>query len=165
MGKLNKLERVLIIILLFLSVILGAGLGIFIAAFNNTTDIAELENFKPEIPSKIYDRNGNLISEIFTVKREPVTFEQIPKNLINALLAIEDAQFYSHHGINLKRVFGALVANIKSPCTSIRYTSVMEHTVLKQLPSFISTKELRISHSRNAHCLQDCRNRLTGFRR
>jgi len=114
MGKLNKLERVLIIILLFLSVVLGAGLGIFIAAFNNTTDIAELENFKPEIPSKIYDRNGNLISELFTVKREPVNFEQIPKNLINALLAIEDAQFYSHHGINLKRVFGALIANIKS---------------------------------------------------
>ncbi len=114
MGKLKKLERVLIIILLFLSIVLGAGLGIFIAAFNNMTDIAELENFKPEIPSKIYDRNGKLISEIFTVKREPVSFDQLPKNLINALLAIEDAQFYSHHGINLKRVFGALVANIKS---------------------------------------------------
>ncbi len=114
MGKLNKLERVLVIILLLLSIVLGTGLGIFIAAFSNTTDIVELEDFKPEIPSKIYDRNGNLISELFTVKREPVTFEQLPKNLINALLATEDAQFYSHHGINLKRVFGALVANIKS---------------------------------------------------
>jgi len=114
MKKLNKLERTLIIILLVLSVVLGTGLGILISAFDNTSDISELENFKPEIPSKIYDRNGNLISELFTVKREPVTFAQLPKNLINALLAIEDDQFYFHHGINIKRVFGALIANIKS---------------------------------------------------
>ena len=110
----NKLELVLIFILLFLTIVLGTGMGILISSFENTTDISSLEDFKPEIPSKIYDRSGILISEIFTIKREPVIFEKLPKNLINALLAIEDDQFYSHRGINVKRVFGAFIANIKS---------------------------------------------------
>lgn len=110
----TKVEKTLIITLIFLSVILGTGLGIIISLFNDTSDIKSLENFKPEIPSKIYDRNGNLISEIFTVKREPVTFDILPKNLINALIAIEDAKFYKHKGIDIKRIFGALWANIKT---------------------------------------------------
>ncbi len=114
MKHLNKLEKILIYILLFLSIVLGSGLGIVISVFDDTTDISSLENFKPEIPSKIYDRNGELISELFTVKREPVTFEELPKNLINAILAIEDSQFYSHRGIHVKRVFGAFIANVKS---------------------------------------------------
>ena len=114
MRKLKTIEKVLIFTLLFLSIVLGVGLGYLIASFEDTSDISKLENFQPEIPSKIYDRNGNLISELFTVKREPVTFDQLPKNLINALIAVEDNQFYKHHGINVKRIFGAVIANIRS---------------------------------------------------
>lgn len=114
MKRLKNLEKVLILILLSLSLGLGTGMGVLISAFEDTTDISKLENFKPEIPSKVYDRNGDLISEIFTVKREPITFEQIPKDLINALIAIEDNRFYSHRGINVKRIFGAILANIKT---------------------------------------------------
>ena len=112
--KLSKIEKALIISLIFLSVILGSGLGVLISLFNDTSDIESLENFKPEIPSKIYDRNGILISELFTVKREPVPFDMLPKNLINALIAIEDAKFYKHKGIDIKRIFGALWANIRT---------------------------------------------------
>ena len=90
--RLKRLEKTLIYILLFLAIVLGTGVGILISIFEDTTDIASLEDFKPEIPSKIYDRNGNLISELFTVKRDPITFEKLPKNLINALLAIDDVQ-------------------------------------------------------------------------
>ena len=114
MNRLNTLEKCLIFILLFLSVVLGVGMGILIAFFDDTTDISSLEDFRPEIPSKIYDRNGELISELFTVKREPVNFEDLPENLINAVLALEDSAFYSHHGIHLKRIFGALMVNIRS---------------------------------------------------
>ena len=114
MKKLRKIEKLLISILLLLTIVLGTGMGIFVSSFMGVYEIAKLENFKPEIPSKIYDRNGVLISELFTVKREPVTFEQIPKDLINAVLAIEDINFYTHKGIHLKRVLGALIANIKT---------------------------------------------------
>jgi penicillin-binding protein 1A len=114
MKKLKKIELILILLLLFLSIVLGTGMGILISQFEDTADISSLEHFQPEIPSKIYDRNGNLISEIFTVKRDPVTFEKLPKDLVNAIIAIEDDQFYSHRGINIRRVFGALIANIKT---------------------------------------------------
>ena len=114
MKRLNTLEKILIFILLFLSVVLGVGMGVLIAFFDDTTDISSLEDFRPEIPSKIYDRNGELISELFTVKREPVNFEDLPEDLINAVLAIEDSAFYAHGGIHLKRVFGALMVNLRS---------------------------------------------------
>jgi penicillin-binding protein 1A len=114
MKRLNTLEKILIFILLFLSVVLGVGMGVLIAFFDDTTDISSLEDFRPEIPSKIYDRNGELISELFTVKREPVNFEDLPEDLINAVLAIEDSAFYTHGGIHLKRVFGALMVNLRS---------------------------------------------------
>jgi penicillin-binding protein 1A len=114
MKQLRKLEKILIAALIVLSVAFGAGMGLMVSTFEDKSDIFKLENFRPEIPTKIFDRNGNLISELFIYKREPVPFEKLPRNLINALLAIEDVNFYSHRGINLKRVFGALMANIRT---------------------------------------------------
>ncbi|MFW6139676.1 MAG: penicillin-binding protein 1A, partial [Spirochaetota bacterium] len=114
MKKLKKIEIILIFTLLFLSIAFGTAMGILISAFENTTDISKLEQFKPEIPSKIYDRNGELISEIFTVKREPVTFKELPEELINAIIAIEDNKFYQHNGVDVTRVFGAVLVNLKT---------------------------------------------------
>ena len=62
--------------------------------------------------SFIYDRNGNLITEFKgTENRINATINEIPQNLINAVIAIEDARFYEHEGVDLKRIVGALVQN------------------------------------------------------
>ncbi|MBQ3420469.1 MAG: transglycosylase domain-containing protein, partial [Romboutsia sp.] len=66
--------------------------------------------------SIIYDSNGE---ETEQIQGENSRFlidniDDVPQDLINAFLAIEDIEFYNHNGINLKRIFGALVANVKS---------------------------------------------------
>jgi penicillin-binding protein 1A len=114
MHRVKRIERVIVVSLLLLSAGIGAGLGVLLAALQDTADIRKLEHFTPEVPSRIYDRNGRLISTLFTVHRAPVTFSRIPRHLINAVLAIEDARFYEHHGVDFHRVLGALWANIKA---------------------------------------------------
>lgn len=77
-------------------------------------DVEKLvEDYKPARPTIIYDRNNEVIDVFYTESRDIANIEEIPKDLQNAFLAIEDKQFYSHNGIHLKRFVGAMVANLK----------------------------------------------------
>ncbi|MBP8082403.1 MAG: PBP1A family penicillin-binding protein [Spirochaetes bacterium] len=67
-----------------------------------------------EVPSRIYDRNGEIIGEYFNQKRELIPFNSIPKDIINAVVASEDRDFYKHKGINPKGIFRAVLKNVFS---------------------------------------------------
>ncbi len=72
----------------------------------------ELKSFTPVLSTKIFDRNGELISELFTEKRTWVEFKDIPDHVKLAVLAIEDHTFYHHWGVNPKRILKAAIDNI-----------------------------------------------------
>ena len=62
--------------------------------------------------SFIYDKHGNLITEFKgTENRINATLDEVPQNLINAVIAIEDARFYDHNGVDIKRIAGAFLTN------------------------------------------------------
>ena len=67
-----------------------------------------LNNFDlaPELMSEIYDKGG--------AAREIVTLTEIPETLIQAFLAVEDKRFYEHWGVDVRRVFGSLLHNIRN---------------------------------------------------
>lgn len=67
---------------------------------------------KDPLSSKVYDMNGNKIYEFGAEKRTYVSLNQIPDDLKNAVLAVEDARFYEHHGLDVIRLGGAVVANL-----------------------------------------------------
>lgn len=97
-------------------ILIGLGTGallafvvILIIDFNRVQNLA---TYQPDITTRIYDKNGVLISELFTEKREIVPFEKIPKDLINAFVAIEDNEFYDHWGINPRGIIRAFFVNI-----------------------------------------------------
>lgn len=63
-----------------------------------------------ELSTQIYDRNGKLLDEIYyDENRKIVSYEQLPDNLKNAFVAVEDKTFWEHSGFNFKRIFGALL--------------------------------------------------------
>lgn len=63
----------------------------------------------------LFDRNGVVFSELHSAEnRTYVTLNDMPEYLIDAFLATEDTRFYSHHGIDVIRIGGALVADIKA---------------------------------------------------
>ncbi|MFC1501625.1 penicillin-binding protein 1A [Elusimicrobiota bacterium] len=74
--------------------------------------ISELEDYTPNLVTKIYDRNGDLVTELFTERRTLIPINEIPEDLKNAILAIEDNNFYNHWGISLKGILRAAYNNI-----------------------------------------------------
>ena len=78
-------------------------------------NLPSLENIvKPQydLPTKIYDRNDQLVTEFYTQRRVLIPFENVPTVLIQALLAVEDSRFYDHFGIDPIRMIKALLIDI-----------------------------------------------------
>lgn len=76
----------------------------------NTFDLTKLEQM--ESASVILDRNGKIFGQIYVENRETVPYEQLPRDLINAVIAVEDAKFYQHHGYDLFGIVRAALKNL-----------------------------------------------------
>ena len=78
-------------------------------------DIDPIVNYKPPLTTQFYDKNGELVANIFeTENRLYVEYDDIPPRVIEALLAIEDTQFFEHNGVNLDAISRAIIKDIKA---------------------------------------------------
>ena len=78
-------------------------------------DISSLTNYNPPVTTRIYDKNGDKIANIFNQKhRYYASFEEIPSRVIEALVAIEDTTFFEHPGINIDAIFRAIIKDVKA---------------------------------------------------
>ncbi|MEO8209327.1 MAG: PBP1A family penicillin-binding protein [bacterium] len=107
----NNFFRTLIFITAAIVFIIG---GYLIYLSHSLPSLAELENPKLEEASKIYSSDGELIDKFFLKNRTKVTLDNIPKDMINALVATEDRKFYDHWGVDVDRIFKAFFKNILS---------------------------------------------------
>jgi 1A family penicillin-binding protein len=73
-------------------------------------DLSKLEQM--ESASVILDRNGKIFGQIYVENRETVLYDQLPPDLINAVVAVEDAKFYQHHGYDLFGIIRAALKNL-----------------------------------------------------
>tara|TARA_B100000676_G_C18071195_1_gene844396 strand:- start:752 stop:2875 length:2124 start_codon:yes stop_codon:yes gene_type:complete len=80
----------------------------------NLPSLDQLENYDPDLISRIYSSDGEVLDELFFEKRIFVSLEQIPNNMKNAVIASEDRRFYDHWGIDSKSILRAIVVNIIS---------------------------------------------------
>jgi len=104
----------------FLVISFFIGLFIFIITFATfLSGVIQTKKELPEyisllqknVPTKILDRNGELVSEIFQKRTSTLRLSDYPEDLISILLNIEDRKFYSHPGIDIFSIFRALVRN------------------------------------------------------
>lgn len=94
-----KAAKILLIAAVALAVILGVSTGVALAATSNTRNSENFSSPKLNLPSRIYDIKGRLITEFFAdEKREMVSIKDLPKHLIDAFITREDKTFYQHHG-------------------------------------------------------------------
>lgn len=104
--------------LLFVFVFSGIVIYAFRAIESFMEDLPELEDYSPAeaaLTSKIYDADGNLIATFHGEQnRELVSYEQIPKNLINAVISIEDERFYQHQGFDIEGIIRSFIINLVS---------------------------------------------------
>ena len=104
--------RTAILITVLVGLLSGATVGAFLALTRDLPQIRELENFEPSAATRIYSADQVLLAELFLEKRTPVPIGQIPTFLKSALIAIEDRQFYTHSGVDLKGIVRAVVKDI-----------------------------------------------------
>ena len=89
-------------------------LGIaFALAYSNLPDISELLNYYPKQPLRVYSADGDLIGEFGEERRSMVPVNDIPKVMRDAVVAIEDARFYQHGGVDYIGVLRAALANLR----------------------------------------------------
>lgn len=108
-------KKILTAFLIILLITVAAGSGVLIAVIKSAPPINAdiLDNLKQS--GKIYDKEGNFIEDLSDAEnRQVVPLSQIPENLKNAVISIEDERFEYHHGIDVQRIFGAIVYDIKT---------------------------------------------------
>ena len=76
-----------------------AGVALAVA-YPNLPDISELVDYRPKLPLRIYSADGVMLGEFGEERRNLTPIGQIPKVMKDAVLAIEDARFYSHGGVD-----------------------------------------------------------------
>jgi penicillin-binding protein 1A len=98
---------------LFMLVIFGfACVYVYLAPSLPTAE--SMRRVELQVPLRVYTRTGGLIAQIGEQRRIPVTYDDIPELVRQAVLAAEDDRFFSHHGIDWKGVLRAMIVNIAS---------------------------------------------------
>lgn len=80
--------------------------------FSGIPPVYEMEEYTPSLTSKVFDRKGNLIHEFSIEKRSMVPLEEIPVDLQNGVVAMEDRVFFQHAGFSVRGIIRALINDI-----------------------------------------------------
>src|ERR1019366_214375 len=86
--------------------------GVLYAQLQDLPDITNLNDFKPSEATRVFDVNGEFISQLWIEQRTIVPLEKIPLMLQNAVIATEDERFYKHIGIDPIGITRAFAKNV-----------------------------------------------------
>src|SRR5712692_6038244 len=104
------------------------------------SEVAALATYRPSVVTRIYADDGEtVIGELALEKRIPLRYEEIPPVMKKAILAVEDARFYDHMGIDPIRILGAAWKNLTTE--KVEGGSTLTQQLAKNL--FITREEVR----------------------
>jgi penicillin-binding protein 1A len=126
-------KRIVLIFAIFIALI-GLAVGGTFIYFIATAPKLDVSQIDVAYSSQFYDKDGEMFADMGTENRIKIEYDDLPEKLINAVIATEDARFFEHHGIDLRRIGGAVIANIKhgfgSEGASTITQQVVEHMFL-----------------------------------
>lgn len=108
-----KLKKTILITALWSS-IFGAGAGLMVLAgfylylSPSLPSVESIRDYRLQTPLRVYTSDGKLIGEFGETRRKPIRYDDIPRSFINALIAAEDAEFYSHNGVSIRGLLRAV---------------------------------------------------------
>ena len=112
MNKKTLWKRIALIFMIAAVSIFVLGIVVF-AYFASTAPAFSVEKLKDPIPSRVFDRNDELVTTIYQgIEREYIDITDTPELVTDAVLAVEDNRFYEHGAIDFKRLGGAVISNI-----------------------------------------------------
>ncbi|WP_432360473.1 transglycosylase domain-containing protein [Sporosarcina sp. UB5] len=108
--KWSNLKKPIRILLFVILLVIICGL-VIVNQLISSSDVSKLEEPEPR-PTFIYDQNGEVVSKVSNSNIEGVRLDQIPKELIEAVISVEDQQFYKHNGVNYFGIARAFTQNL-----------------------------------------------------
>lgn len=106
--------RLVIGLLVLVSALVGATAGLLLVYSTDLPQVDQLEHYRPSSITELYDDQGRTIGSFALQRRVVVTYDEYPQLLRQALISIEDKDFYRHWGINVWRIAGAAYRDIQS---------------------------------------------------
>src|SRR6266852_6056597 len=106
--------RVLFGLLILISALVGATAGLLFVYSTDLPQVEELEHYRPSSITELYDDHGRVIGSFALQRRVVASYDDYPQVLRDALISIEDKNFYRHWGINVWRIAGAAYRDLLS---------------------------------------------------
>lgn len=132
----KKIIKRIILIIFLICILLGLiGVGAFMAIFFSDKFAMSKEDLTINYTNTfVYDSEGNLIKELTGEEnRKIISLKEMPTNLPNAFVAIEDERFYEHHGIDIKRTVAATVTYLTNKGSSSFGGSSITQQLIKNI--------------------------------
>lgn len=114
-------------------VLAGILIGVLYAQLQELPDIKTLQTSNPNEATRIYDVNGELISQLWLEQRTLVPLEKIPVMLQDAVISIEDERFYQHLGVDPIGILRAFIQNVRHGGTKIEGGSTLTQQLARNL--------------------------------
>lgn len=128
--KLSLWEKIFICILAIFNIALISGALLFFSYVRTAPTISESQLASTN-STEILDSKGNVIWQMGTQKRDYATAKEIPDQLKESVVAIEDRRFYKHGGLDIRRIFGALFANLTGSSLGLQGGSTLTQQLVK----------------------------------
>lgn len=143
--KITVLSAAIVVLVGLISGVLGI-VGLFWYHGRDVEEIDEqaLRDYRPPQVTRVVDRRGVLIGEIYTQRRTFVAYENIPAHVENAFLAAEDADFYRHEGMDYVGMVRALLANVRAGAMRQGASTITQQVVKNFLLSQDRTLERKV---------------------
>ncbi|WP_019029569.1 penicillin-binding protein 1A [Colwellia piezophila] len=135
---------------LILFIVISIGVySLYLSIRSDLPNVDSLKNIHWQTPLQIYSRNGLLISQFGEKKRTPLIFEQVPQQLIDALLATEDDRFYMHFGVDPigmgRAVLGKLMGQDKGGASTITMQVARNFFLTREVTYIRKIREIFLS--------------------
>jgi len=116
--------------LLLTGVAIGVGPRLWLIANAHEEVPVELPSFQPlSQRTLVYDADGGVIAVFERENSQPIKLSQVPQGVIDALLAVEDTEFYRHHGVNLRGFARALLSNFSTDAPTQGASTITQQVV------------------------------------
>ncbi len=102
--------------LILLGLATGAGVAgfVYFRYIRDLPDFTAIKEYRPPVVSRIYARDGRLMGEFYAERRIEVPYSRLPRHLILAFVAAEDARFFEHPGVDIFGIIRAFVRNLEA---------------------------------------------------
>lgn len=106
--------RLVIGLLVLVAALVGATAGLLLVYSTDLPQVGQLEHYRPSSITELYDDQGRTVGSFALQRRVVASYDDYPQVLRQALISIEDKDFYRHWGVNVWRIAGAAYRDIRS---------------------------------------------------